>query len=130
MRWCFETVVGCPLAEVDHPGMAEPTLVARFPGGRNLSIEFIPGAPDDERPRLGAWLELRTEDPAAAMPAMLDQGLPEVKHPGHPCYFMAPGGRVLTFGPAVRRRRSLAWPRAAGRKGGHGDEARGIAGGR
>jgi hypothetical protein len=38
-QWCFEMVLGCPVAEVDHPGMAEPVLVARFPGGGKLSIE-------------------------------------------------------------------------------------------
>ncbi len=72
LRWCSEAVLGCPVAEVDHPGMAEPMLVARFPGGGILSIEFIPEAPDDERPRLGAWLELRAEDPAAVMRTVLE----------------------------------------------------------
>jgi hypothetical protein len=34
-------------------------LVVDFPGGGHLSIEFVPEAPDADRPRLGAWLELR-----------------------------------------------------------------------
>jgi hypothetical protein len=71
----------------------------RFPDGGSLSIEFTDQAPDDEHPRLGAWLELRAEDPAAVMRAALDAGLPEVKHPGHPYYVMVPGGQVFTIAP-------------------------------
>lgn len=100
LRWCFETVLGCPVAEVNHPGMPEPMLVVRFPGGGNLSVEFTTEAPDDDQPRLGAWLELRVGDPAAVMRSALDYGLPEVKHPGHPYYFLAPGGQVFTIVPA------------------------------
>jgi hypothetical protein len=48
---------------------------------------------------LGAWLELRAEDPAALLRAALDAGLPQVEHPGHPYYFMAPGGQVFTIAP-------------------------------
>jgi len=33
------------------------------------------------------------------MHAALDAGLPEVKHPGHPYYIMAPGGQVFTITP-------------------------------
>ena len=99
LRRCFETL-GCgPVATVEHPGIAEPMLVVRFPDGGSLSIEFTDQAPDDEQPRLGAWLELRAVDPAAVMRAALDAGLPEVKHPGHPYYFMAPGGQVFTIAP-------------------------------
>jgi hypothetical protein len=54
-------------------------------------------APDDEQPRLGAWLELRADDPAAVLQAALEAGLTEVKHPGHPDYFMIPGGQVFTI---------------------------------
>ena len=79
--------------------MPGPMLVVDFPGGGHLSIEFIEEAPDDDRPRLGAWLELRAEDPAAAMRAALAAGLIEVKHPGHPYYVMAPGGQVFTIAP-------------------------------
>ena len=50
-------------------------------------------------PRLGAWLQLRAEDPAAVIRAALDAGLPEVKHPGHPYYAMVPGGQVFTIVP-------------------------------
>ena len=87
------------MATVEHTGMPEPMLVVRFPDGGNLSIEFTDQAPDDDQPRLGAWLELRAEDPAAVMRAALDAGMHEVKHPGHPYYFMAPGGQVFTIAP-------------------------------
>ena len=66
---------------------------------RSLSIEFTDQAPDDDHPRLGAWLELPADDPAAVMRAALDAGLTEVKHPGHPYYVMARGGQVFTIAP-------------------------------
>jgi hypothetical protein len=94
----FETVLGCgPVDTVDHPGMREPMLLVRFPGGGHLSIEFTDEAPDDDSPRLGAWLELRADDPAELLRTAIDAGLTEVKHPGHPYYFMAPGGQVFTI---------------------------------
>jgi hypothetical protein len=96
---CFETVLDSPVRTVDFPGIDQPMLVVSFPGGGHLSIEFTDDAPDDEQPRLGAWLELRAEDPAAVLQAALDAGLTEVKHPGHPYYFMIPGGQVFTIAP-------------------------------
>lgn len=101
LRWCFAEVLGCPVAEVNHPAMPEPMLVVRFPAGGALSIEFTADAPDDDQPRFGAWLELRAADPAAVMRAVLDAGLTEVRHPGHPYYFLAPGGQVFTIAPAA-----------------------------
>lgn len=96
---CFEAVLGCTVRTVEFPGIAEPMLVVGFPDGGALSIEFLDDAPDDDRPRLGAWLELRADDPAALMRAAMDAGLREVEHPGHPYYFMAPGGQVFTIAP-------------------------------
>ncbi len=100
LRHCFETVLGCPVATVSHPAMPEPMLIVRFPGGGSLSIEFTPEAPDDDQPRLGAWLELRADNPAALMRTALEAGLTQVEHPGHAYYFMAPGGQVFTIAPA------------------------------
>lgn len=97
LRWCFETVLGCPVESVAHPAMPEPMLLVRFPDGGHLSIEFVADAPDDDTPRLGAWLELRAADPAALHQAAMDAGLPRVEHPGHPHYFMVPGGQVFTI---------------------------------
>ena len=96
---CFETVLGSPVRTVEHPGIDQPMLVVSFPGGGHLSIEFTDEAPDDQQPRLGAWLELRADDPAAVLQAALGAGLTEVKHPGHPYYFMIPGGQVFTIAP-------------------------------
>jgi len=96
---CFETVLGSPVRTVDFPGIDQPMLVVSFPGGGHLSIEFTDDAPDDEQPRLGAWLELRADDPSAVLQAALDAGLTEVKHPGHPYYFRIPGGQVFTIAP-------------------------------
>jgi hypothetical protein len=83
--------------------MAKRALQAggRFggPGACGPVRRFTDDAPDDEQPRLGAWLELRADDPAAVLRAALDAGLTEVKHPGHPYYFMVPGGQVFTIAP-------------------------------
>jgi hypothetical protein len=96
---CFETVLSSPVRTVEFPGIDQPVLVVSFPGGGHLSIEFTDDAPDDELPRLGAWLELRADDPAAVLQAALDAGLTQVRHPGHPYYFMIPGGQVFTIAP-------------------------------
>ena len=97
---CFETVLGSPVRTAELPGIDQPMLIVSFPGGGHLSIEFTDDAPDDEQPRLGAWLELRADDPAAVHQAALRAGLAEVRHPGHPYYFMIPGGQVFTIAPA------------------------------
>ena len=101
LRWLFETVLECaPVATVELPGMAEPMLVVRFPRGGALSIEFIASADDSDEPRRAIWLELRVDDPAGLMQRVVGAGIREVKHPGHPYYFMAPGGQVFTISPA------------------------------
>lgn len=98
---CFEAIVGEGTVRLlEHPGIAEPMLLVTFPGGGHLSVEFTDEAPDDDEPRLGAWLELRASDPAAMFRVALDAGLVEVRHPGHPHYFMIPGGQVFTVAPA------------------------------
>jgi hypothetical protein len=33
------------------------------------------------------------------MQSAVDAGLTQVQHPGHPYYFMAPGGQVFTIAP-------------------------------
>ena len=101
LKWCFEAALGCgEVTTVSHHGMAEPMLVVSFSDGGHLSIEFTEDAPDDDEPRLGAWLELRAQDPASLFQAAIDAGLTPVKHPGHQYYFMAPGGQVFTIVPA------------------------------
>jgi len=100
LAWCFESALGCgPVRTVEWPGIDQPMLIVGFPGGGHLSIEFTDDAPDDEQPRLGAWLELRADEPAAVLQAALDAGLTQVTHPGHPYYFMIPGGQVFTIAP-------------------------------
>jgi uncharacterized protein (TIGR03086 family) len=99
LEWCFGTVLGCPVTAASRPGIADPMLIVRFPAGGNLSIEFTDHAPDSDQPRLGAWLELRAADPAALMERAVNAGLKEIKHPGHPYYFMVPGGQVFTIAP-------------------------------
>jgi hypothetical protein len=82
---------------VEYSRIAEPMLVVRFPDGGSLSIEFTDQASDDDHPRLGAWLELRVEDPAAVMRAAVDAGLPQVEHPAT---------RTISWRPEARSSRS------------------------
>ena len=90
--------LGCgPVRTVEHPAMPEPMLLVDFPGGGHLSIEFVEEALDGDGARLGAWLELRANDPAAVFRRAVDAGVPEVKHPGHPYYIVVPGGQVFTI---------------------------------
>jgi len=96
---CFETLLGNPVRTVEWPGIDQPMLIVSFPGGGHRSIEFTDDAPDDEQPRLGAWLELRADNPAALLQTALDAGLTQVSHPGHAYYFMLPGGQVFTVAP-------------------------------
>ena len=96
---CFETLLGSPVRTVEFPGIDQPMLMVSFPGGGQLSIEFTDDAPDNEQPRLGAWLELRAGDPATLLQTALDAGLTQVTHPGHPYHFMIPGGQVFTIAP-------------------------------
>lgn len=103
LTWLFETVLQCgPVATVEHPGMAAPMLLVRLPAGGSISIEFIEDAADADQPRFATWLELRATEPAALMRTVLEAGLSEVNHPGHPYYFMAPGGQVFTIVPNVK----------------------------
>ena len=73
---CFDTVLGSPVRTVEFPGIDQPILVVSFPGG-DISASSSPNdAPDDEQSRLGAWLELRADDPAAVLQATLAADLP------------------------------------------------------
>lgn len=103
---CFEALVGSDgVATVECPGGVLPMFVIRFPAGGGLSIEFtdLDRTPDDDEPRFGAWLEIRSVDPAALMRKALEAGAIEVKHPGHPYYFMAPGGQVFAIASVASR---------------------------
>jgi hypothetical protein len=81
-------------------------LCQRQAGGRRreraASEDSSSPPPSREKPQLGAWLELRAPDPEAALRTVLDAGLLQVHHPGHPYYFMLPGGQVFTIAPAAQ----------------------------
>lgn len=97
LRTLFETVLKCgPVATIEIPGIDEPMFLIRLPQGGALSIEFTDDADDSDEPRLAAWLELRSTEPAVAVEALRNAGIREIRHPGHPFYFMAPGGQVFT----------------------------------
>lgn len=94
--WCFGTVLGCePVTSIGDQAIPEPMLLVSFPGGGHMSIEFTDDAPDSDTPHLGAWLELRTRDPAALMHAALNGGLTQIGHSGHDHYLVVPGGQVF-----------------------------------
>ena len=98
LRRGFEALAGPgSIATLEWPASVEPMLIVHFPAGGTLSIEFTEEAPDDDHARLSAWLEIRAEDPAAAMRAAIQAGLSKVTHPGHPFYVMAPGGQVFAI---------------------------------
>lgn len=101
LRRCFRDVLGIPVADVAPPGIPGGMLVIRFPGGGSLSIEFRDEAPDDDGPRLGTWLELRADDPAALVEQARAAGLPDVHHGGHPYYLAIPGGQIFAVAPAT-----------------------------
>jgi hypothetical protein len=89
-----------PVRTVDFPGADLLHDHRQLSLRRHLSIEFRDDAPDDEQPRLGAWLELRADDPAVLLQTTPSTGLVQVRHPGHPYYFMIPGGQVFAIKPA------------------------------
>ncbi|MDR3700701.1 MAG: twin-arginine translocation signal domain-containing protein [Candidatus Sulfopaludibacter sp.] len=103
LTWCFTEILGCGAPVSLHaPGLAEPILAFRFPGGGSLSIEFTLDALDEAQVRRGAWLEIRAANPPALKKKILDAGLPEVRYPATTTfYFAAPGGQV--FGVAGAR---------------------------
>jgi hypothetical protein len=85
---------------LNAPGLAEPILAFRFPGGGSFSVEFTEDALDEQRVRRGAWLEIWSDDPAALKRKILDAGLPQVTHPAtNTFYFAVPGGQVLGVVP-------------------------------
>ena len=97
LRYIFEELLRVTVLTVQHPGMAETMLVVRFPNGGSLSIEFTPDAADSDEPRFDCWLELRSVEPRATIEILSGADIREVKHAGHPYYFMAPGGQVFTI---------------------------------
>lgn len=95
--WCFRDVLGCgaPIS-LQAPGIEEPILAFRFPGGGALSVEFTETALDEQRARRGAWLEIWCDDPEALKRKILAADLLQVTYPAtNTFYFMAPGGQVL-----------------------------------
>src|SRR5260370_7186893 len=80
--WCFRDVLGCgaPIS-LNAPGMAEPILAFRFPGGGAFSVEFTEDALDDQRAPRGAWLEIRSLHPAALQPKIFQAALPTLTYP-------------------------------------------------
>jgi len=94
---CFSVVLGCgaPIA-LQAPGLAQPILAFKFPGGGSLSVEFTEDALDLQRARRGAWMEIWSGDPAALKKRVLAAGFAEVNYPAtNTFYFAAPGGQVL-----------------------------------
>src|SRR5580698_1093728 len=59
LTWCFATVLGCGAPMSLHaPGLAEPILAWKFPGGGALSVEFTDDALEEQQVQRGAWLEI------------------------------------------------------------------------
>jgi hypothetical protein len=97
LTWFFATVLGCGTpASLNAPGLAEPILAWRFPGGGALSVEFTEDALDEEQAFRGAWLEIWAEAPSALKKKVLDAGLKQVHYAAtNTFYFVVPGGQVI-----------------------------------
>jgi hypothetical protein len=95
--WYFSTLLGCGTAmSLKAPGLAEPILAWRFPGGGALSVEFTDAALDEEQAGRGAWLELWAAEPEALKKTILEAGLKQVRYPAtNTFYFAAPGGQIF-----------------------------------
>ena len=93
----FTTILGREvLVSSDAAGMPTPVIAVEFPNGASLSVEFSEDALDERQARLGAWLELRTDDAPALKKKILEADLPRVEYFGNDYfYFQAPGGQVL-----------------------------------
>ena len=107
LTWCLSTVVGCGApVSLRTPGASEPILAFKFPDGGALSIEFTEDALNEQQSRRGAWLEIRSNDPATLKRRILDAGLSQIIYPAtNTFYFVAPGGQV--FGIASARTPSV-----------------------
>jgi hypothetical protein len=100
---CFETILGSPVRTVELPGIDQPMLVVSFPA-EGISASSSPAMHPMTSSRVWApGSSFAPDDPAAAHRAALQAGLTEVKHPGHPYYFMIPGGQVFTIAPRAER---------------------------
>ena len=99
LRKFFTEVLGSAPDEI--PGTA--MLVCRLAESTSVSVEFVADALDDVHAQRGAWLELRTDDPAALERRVIAAGLAWIDHPvtGR-FYFRSPGGQV--WGIAELRR--------------------------
>jgi hypothetical protein len=97
LTWCFSVVLGCGApTSLNAPGLSEPMLAFRFPSGGSLSVEFTEDALGEQYVRRGAWLEVRSNDPAALKKKVLDAGLSQIQYPAtNTFYFVVPGGQVL-----------------------------------
>src|SRR5260370_17205635 len=64
--WCFRDVLGCgaPIS-LNAPGMAEPILAFRFPGGGAFCVEFTEAALDEQRARPRACPAISHTHPTA-----------------------------------------------------------------
>lgn len=103
---CFADTLGCgaPL-QLAAPGKPEPLLAFRFPAGGSISIEFTEDALDEKQARRGAWLEVKSDDPAALKKRILDAGLERIEYwATNNFYFVVPGGQVFGISQANEMR--------------------------
>ena len=91
LRKFFADVLGTAAQEIPGTTM----LVCRMAEGTSVSVEFTSDALDDLHGLRGAWLELRTDDPAELQRRVMAAGLRRVEHPvtGR-FYFRSPDGQV------------------------------------
>ncbi len=85
----FTDVLGCEAT----PWRGTSMLLVRFPN-TTLTVDFTDDAPDEQQASRGAWLELKSDDPAALKQRVRAAGLPQVDYSTGRFYFQSPGGQV------------------------------------
>jgi len=87
----YGEILGCQIKP--HPD--KPTDIVQFPDGVFMGINYEKDFLSENQALQGAWLELKTDDPAGMKEKLLNFGVREIEYPDKSnFYFQAPGGQV------------------------------------
>jgi len=94
---CLTHVFGCAdPSSLKTPGLSEPILAFRFPGGGSMSFEFRSDALTESEVMRGAWMEVKTDELNRLRAAITGAGMKRVHHPASDTFYcVLPGGQVL-----------------------------------
>ncbi len=99
----FTQLLGAEMILVPGTSM----LAFRFPDNSSYSVEFTEDALDERQARLGAWLEVKTDDPDTLQQKVLAAGLTRVEYLTGRFYFQAPGGQIWGILPSPQSERPV-----------------------